>query len=64
MQHADTLTVIRHDDSTDEYHDVRYTITRAGLHILAATGDETSIDAFDVLTSHAARQHNPGTENG
>ncbi|GAB1646890.1 hypothetical protein [Krasilnikovia sp. MM14-A1259] len=61
MQRATTLTVVRHDDTVQEYTDVRYTLTRAGLQILTGTGDEVHVDAHDVLTTHAtAQQSEPG----
>ena len=53
MQRATTLTVIRHDDSTQQYTDVRYTLTRAGLRILTADGNWLGVDAFDLLGTHA-----------
>ena len=53
MQRADTLTVTRHDDSTQQYTDVRYTLTRSGLRILTADGDWLGVDTFDLLTTHA-----------
>lgn len=53
MQHADTLIVTRHDDTTEHYTDVRYTLTAAGLQILTTDGTELGVDAFDLLTTHA-----------
>lgn len=53
MQRATKLTVIRHDDSTEQYADVRYTLTAAGLHILTADGEQLHIGAHDMLTTHA-----------
>jgi hypothetical protein len=61
MQHADTLTVTRHDDTTEHYTDVRYTLTAAGLRILTADGTEQGVDAFDLLTTHATRQATDST---
>lgn len=59
MQHADLLTVVHHDDTTRDFTDVRYTITRAGLRVLTADDIETVLDAHDVLTTHAHTHHRP-----
>ena len=48
MQYAHLLVVLGHDDKIDEYADVRYTHTRAGLLIETASGDQTYLSAFDV----------------
>ena len=53
MQRATTLTVTRHDDSTEQYTDVRYTLTAAGLRILTTDGTWLGIDTFDLLGTHA-----------
>ena len=55
MQRATTLTVIRHDDSTQQYTDVRYTHTRAGLHILTADDEQVYVSGFDFL--HVQAEH-------
>lgn len=60
MQRADQLTVVHHDDSTQDYTDVRYTLTRTGLNILTASGEQLHIDAHDMLTHHATVTHHPG----
>ena len=65
MQSAHRLTVVLHDDTTTTYTDVRYTLTRAGVRILDATGAETAWPAFDVLTTHVltlARPTSGGTQ--
>ncbi len=59
MQHADLLTVIHHDDTTRDFTDVRYTITRAGLRVRSTDDTETLIDTHDVLTTHAHTHHRP-----
>ena len=60
MQYADLLTVVHHDDTTRDFTDVRYTITRARLHVLNADDTETVLDTHDVLTTHAhTRHHRP-----
>lgn len=59
MQRADLLTVVHHDDTTRDFTDVRYTITRAGLRILNADDTETLLHTHDVLTSHAHTHHRP-----
>ena len=53
MQHATTLTVTRHDDTTEQYTDVRYTLTTTGLHIVTTDGTQRGVAAFDLLTTHA-----------
>lgn len=64
MQRADRLTVIRHDDTTTVHDDVRYTLTREGLQILDATGAETTVPAFDLLTTHASATHTRTPDGG
>lgn len=59
MQHADLLTVVHHDDTTTDFTDVRYTLTRAGLRVLDADDTETVLDTHDVLTTHARINHQP-----
>ena len=63
MQHADTLTLTRHDDTTEQYTDVRYTHTVLGLRILTTDGTELGVSTFDLLTTHATvdRQDTDGT---
>jgi hypothetical protein len=56
MQHADTLTVVHHDDSETRYRNVRYALDRHGIRIWTAKGEH----AFtDVLTTHAYRRRTP-----
>jgi hypothetical protein len=52
MQHADTLTVVHHDDSRTRYRNVRYALHRHGVRILTDTGEHF---VTDVLTTYAYR---------
>jgi hypothetical protein len=56
MQHAHLLTVIGHDDTVQEYTDVRYTHTTTGLTIITATGDRLHVSRFDILHVQAYRR--------
>ena len=53
MLRADLLTVVHHDDSVTVFSDVRYTLSRRGLHVLMATGEQIVFPAHEVLTTHA-----------
>jgi hypothetical protein len=53
MQRADELTVVHHDDTISRYTDVRYTLTREGLHLITAAGSERLFPSHLVLTTHA-----------
>jgi hypothetical protein len=53
MLRADTLTVVHHDDTVSRFTDVTYTISREGLRVITATGDEKAFPRHDVLTTHA-----------
>jgi hypothetical protein len=53
MLRADTLTVVHHDDTVSRFTDVTYTISRAGLRVITAAGDEKAFPPHDVLTTHA-----------
>lgn len=55
MLRADELSVVHHDDTVSRFIDVRYTLGRAGLRLLLATGEEISFAQHDVLTTHARR---------
>jgi hypothetical protein len=57
MQRADTLAVIGHDDTVRQFTDVRYTHTRAGLHILTAEDEQLYVSGFDFLHVQAERRH-------
>ena len=57
MQRADRLTVVHHDDTTSEFIDVTYTLTRQGLRVITAGGDEKAFAGHDVLTTHARLTH-------
>lgn len=57
MQFAHTLTVVGHDDSVRRFADVRYTHTRAGLHILTAGDEQVYVSGFDFLYVQAERRH-------
>jgi hypothetical protein len=52
MLRADELTVVRHDDTEIRFLDVRYTLTREGLHVVTAAGVERLFARHDVLTTH------------
>ena len=53
MLRADELTVVHHDDTVSRFTDVTYTIGRAGLRVITATGDEKAFGQHDVLTTVA-----------
>ena len=53
MLRADELTVVHHDDTVSRFIDVRYTISREGLRLITATGDEKAFPQHDVLTTVA-----------
>ena len=52
MPHADTLTVIHHDDTTSRYTDARYQLHRDGIRIWTTDGP---IVHTDVLMTQAYR---------
>ena len=52
MLRADTLTVVHHDDTVTRFVDVRYTLSRRGLHVLTAAGEEIVFPHHEVLTTH------------
>jgi hypothetical protein len=54
MPHADTLTVIHHDDTRTQFSDARYQLHRDGIRIWTADGEHT---ITDVLMTQANRQH-------
>jgi len=53
MPHADTLTVVHHDDTRTRFKDVRYQLHRGGIRIWSADGEH---DVTDVLMTQAYRQ--------
>lgn len=53
MQHADTLTVVHHDDTRTEFTDVRYTLDRHGVRVFTAHGE---VVFTEVLTIHVTRR--------
>jgi len=53
MPHADTLTVIHHDDTHSRYTDARYQLHRDGIRIWTADGETSHTD---VLMTQAYRQ--------
>ena len=57
MQRADELTVVHHDDTVSRFTDVTYTLTRQGLRVLTAGGDEKAFPGHDVLTTHVRTTH-------
>jgi len=52
MLRADELTVVHHDDTVHRFTDVRYTLSRRGLRVVLATGEEILFPQHDVLTTH------------
>ena len=57
MQRADTLTVIRHDDTVSTFTDVHYTLDRAGLRVTAPDGTERTFPRHEILTTHVLLAH-------
>jgi hypothetical protein len=53
MPHADTLTVIHHDDTRTQYADARYQLHRDGIRIWTTDGETVHTD---VLMTQAYRQ--------
>ena len=52
MPHADTLTVVHHDDTRTRFTDVRYQLLRDGIKIWSADGEHA---ITDILMTHAYR---------
>jgi hypothetical protein len=52
MLHADTLTVVHHDDTRTRYQDVRYELLRDGIRIWAEDGEHA---ITDILMTQAYR---------
>jgi hypothetical protein len=50
MPHADTLTVIHHDDTRTDYTDADYQLHRDGVRIWTADGETVHTD---ILMTHA-----------
>jgi hypothetical protein len=61
MPHADTLTVIHHDDTTSRFRDARYQLHRDGIRIWTADG-ETLLT--DVLMTQAYRRRAAAAAEG
>ena len=59
MLRADELTVVHHDDTVSRFTDVTYMLTREGLRVLTAAGDEKAFPGHDVLTTHVRFAHRP-----
>ncbi|UQU68211.1 hypothetical protein COUCH_18845 [Couchioplanes caeruleus] len=59
MLRADELTVVHHDDTVSRFTDVSYSLSRAGLRVLTADGDEKAFPGHDVLTTHVRLAHSP-----
>ena len=57
MPHADTLTVIHHDDTTSRYTDASYQLHRDGVRIWTVDGETVETD---VLMTQAYRAQTPG----
>lgn len=53
MQHADTLTVLHHDDTRTHYTDVHYTLNRDGVRVHTPEGE---VVWTEVLNVQAFRQ--------
>jgi hypothetical protein len=57
MLRADELTVVHHDDTVSRFTDVSYSLSRAGLRVLTADGDEKAFPGHDILTTHVRLAH-------
>ncbi|WP_306216362.1 hypothetical protein [Actinoplanes sp. RD1] len=57
MQRADELTVVHHDDTISRFTDVTYSLSREGLRVITATGDEKAFPCHDILTTHVRYAH-------
>ncbi|GAA0808681.1 hypothetical protein [Spirilliplanes yamanashiensis] len=60
MQHADTLTVLHHDDTRTHYTDVHYTLHRDGVRVHTPDGEVVwteilNVQAFRQRRSRPAR---------
>ncbi|WP_433372846.1 hypothetical protein ACQPZX_00605 [Actinoplanes sp. CA-142083] len=53
MPHADTLTVVHHDDTRTRFKNVRYRLHRDGIRIWTADGEHV---VTDILMTEAYRQ--------
>ena len=53
MPHADTLTVVHHDDTRTRYEDVHYQLFRDGIRIWTEDGEHA---IKDILMTQAYRQ--------
>ena len=53
MPHADTLTVVHHDDTWTNFTDVRYQLHRDGIRIWSDEGEHA---LTDILMTHSYRQ--------
>lgn len=53
MPHADTLTVVHHDDTRTKYEDVHYELHRNGIRIWSSDGEHA---ITDILMIQAYRQ--------
>ncbi len=58
MTHADTLTVVHHDDTLTRYTDVGYALDRHGVRVWITDGERVHTD---VLMTHAYRQRQGST---
>lgn len=59
LQRADELTVVHHDDTVSRFADVTYSLSRAGLRIVTAAGDEHEFSGHEILTTHVTLAHEP-----
>ncbi|MCA2212088.1 hypothetical protein [Jidongwangia harbinensis] len=60
MLRADELIVVHHDDTLTRFTDVRYTLSRRGLRLVLAGGEEIAFAHHDVLTTHTRLAAGPG----
>ena len=59
MLRADELTIVHHDDTVSRFTDVTYSLSRAGLRMVTADGDEKAFAGHDILTTHVRYAHPP-----
>jgi len=63
MPHADTLTVVHHDDTRTEYTDVTYRLHRDEIRVWTADGEQLHADVLMTQAYRsAAPADNPGEE--
>jgi hypothetical protein len=64
MPHADTLTVVHHDDTRTEYTDVTYRLHRDEIRVWTADGEQLHADVLmtQAYRASTATADNPGEE--